>query len=254
MGHTFGRRIWIAVRSSFSLSLSLHPFLLCFALPSSLSMPSMLSQAFTSCLPSPSLYPFPGSYGCLSGTDTLWASAEASKDDVMARLSLINLVQEARGLDTSELTLRVRAFPPPHLPSFLPSAGMVRLHLHHQTPTTRRARDSYSLQTSMSLSSPSLPHSHSPSLRFPRSFLSLCYLEPPLIDRSDGKTTKGRRLILDFLPSLAPMPPPPPFLPALLPSLSVYSERATRRVQIHCVRTPRKKKDTWQLGSSGFAS
>ncbi|KAM3568359.1 hypothetical protein VYU27_009514 [Nannochloropsis oceanica] len=45
-------------------------------------------------------------YGCLSGTDTLWASAEASKDDVMARLSLINLVQEARGLDTSELTLR----------------------------------------------------------------------------------------------------------------------------------------------------
>ncbi|TFJ82808.1 hypothetical protein NSK_005883 [Nannochloropsis salina CCMP1776] len=45
-------------------------------------------------------------YGTLPVHDALWECAEASKDDVMARFSLINLLQEARGLDTSEITLQ----------------------------------------------------------------------------------------------------------------------------------------------------
>lgn len=39
-------------------------------------------------------------YGQLPGTQTLWDAATVTSDDVMARLALVNLLHEARGLDT----------------------------------------------------------------------------------------------------------------------------------------------------------
>jgi uncharacterized ferritin-like protein (DUF455 family) len=54
------------------------------------------------------------SYGELRGTETLWECAEATKDDVCARLCVINLVHEARGLDTSEGTIQVHTYTHTH--------------------------------------------------------------------------------------------------------------------------------------------
>ncbi len=49
-------------------------------------------------------------YGDLKGTETLWECARATADDALARLAVINLVHEARGLDTSEGTVMVGLF------------------------------------------------------------------------------------------------------------------------------------------------
>lgn len=47
-------------------------------------------------------------YGQLPGTATLWSAASATADDVMARLALVNLLHEARGLDTFQASIKVR--------------------------------------------------------------------------------------------------------------------------------------------------
>jgi len=49
-------------------------------------------------------------YGALPAHDGLWESAQATRDDVAARLAVVPMVLEARGLDVTPLTLaRVRA-------------------------------------------------------------------------------------------------------------------------------------------------
>lgn len=49
-------------------------------------------------------------YGQLPGTQTLWDAATATSDDVMARLALVNLLHEARGLDTFVNSHKVSPF------------------------------------------------------------------------------------------------------------------------------------------------
>lgn len=43
----------------------------------------------------------------MKGPETLWECAQATSDDALARLAVINLVHEARGLDTAEGTILV---------------------------------------------------------------------------------------------------------------------------------------------------
>ena len=43
-------------------------------------------------------------YGAMAGHDGLWDAAEATSYDLMTRLAIVNLVHEARGLDTVQLT------------------------------------------------------------------------------------------------------------------------------------------------------
>ena len=47
-----------------------------------------------------------GHYGCMQAHDGLWQAATATMDSLEARLSLVNCIHEARGLDTAPIALR----------------------------------------------------------------------------------------------------------------------------------------------------
>lgn len=54
---------------------------------------------------------FGAAYGCLPAHDGLWQAAADTSDDILARLAIVPLVLEARGLDvTPEMIRRLRSF------------------------------------------------------------------------------------------------------------------------------------------------